>query len=54
MLYLYNLLVILLIEADKYQLASLSFRFTTEINDEIILFEECSDLAVYLTIFCRF
>ena len=51
---MYNLLVILLIEADKYQLASLSFRFTTEINDEIILFEECSDLAVYLTIFCKF
>jgi hypothetical protein len=54
MLYLYDLLVILLLKADKYQLSSISFRFTTEINDKIVLFEECSDLAVYLTIFCKF
>lgn len=54
MFYLYDLLVILLLKADKYQLSSISFRFTTEIDDKIVLFEECSDLAVYLTIFCKF
>ena len=54
MLYLYDILVDILVKADKYQLSSISFRFTTEINDKIVLFEECSDLAVYLTIFCKF
>ncbi len=35
MLYLYDILVDILVKADKYQLSSLSFRFTNEINDEI-------------------
>ena len=40
MLYLYDILVDILVKADKYQLSSLSFRFTNEINDEIDLFDE--------------
>lgn len=40
MLYLYDILVDMLVKADKYQLSSLSFRFTKEINGEIDLFDE--------------
>lgn len=40
MLYLYDILVDILVKADKYQLSSLSFRFTNEINGEIDLFDE--------------
>ena len=40
MLYLYDILVDMLVKADKYQLSSLSFRFTNEINGEIDLFDE--------------
>ena len=37
---MYDILVDILVKADKYQLSSLSFRFTNEINDEIDLFDE--------------
>ena len=40
MLYLYDILVDILVKADKYQLSSLSFRVTNEINVEIDLFDE--------------
>lgn len=40
MLYLYDILVDILVKADKYQLSSLSFRFTNEINGEIDLLDE--------------
>lgn len=40
MLYLYDILVDILVKADRYQLSSLSFRFTNEINGEIDLFDE--------------
>lgn len=40
MLYLYDILVDILVKADKYQLSSLSFRFTNEINGEIDLIDE--------------
>ena len=40
MLYLYDILVDMLVKADKYQLSNLSFRFTKEINGEIDLFDE--------------
>ena len=40
MLYLYDILVDILVKADRYQLSSLSFRFTNEINGEIGLFDE--------------
>lgn len=40
MLYLYDILVDILIKADKYQLSSLSFEFTNKIDDKIDLFDE--------------
>lgn len=40
MLYLYDILVDMLVKADKYQLSNLSFRFTNEVNGEIDLFDE--------------
>lgn len=40
MLYLYDILVDILVKADRYQLSSLSFRFTNEINGESDLFDE--------------
>lgn len=40
MLYLYDILVDILVKADKYQLSSLSFRFTNEINGETDLLDE--------------
>lgn len=40
MLYLYDILVDMLVKADKYQLSNLSFRFTNKINSEIDLFDE--------------
>lgn len=40
MLYLYDILVDILVKADRYQLSSLPFRFTNEINGEIDLFDE--------------
>ena len=40
MLYLYDILVDMLVKADKYHLSNLSFRFIKEINGEIDLFDE--------------
>lgn len=40
MLYLYDVLVDMLVKADKYQLSNLSFRFTNEVNGKIDLFDE--------------
>lgn len=40
MLYLYDILVDILVKADKYQLSSLSFEFTNKIDDKIDLFDE--------------
>ncbi|AHY16537.1 hypothetical protein [Streptococcus iniae] len=40
MLYLYDILVDILVKADKYQLSSLSFRFTNEIDEKTDLFDE--------------
>ncbi len=55
MLYLYDILVDILVKADKYQLSSLSFRFTNEINGEIDLFDELDrqkdlDISEYIYI----
>lgn len=63
MLYLYDILVDILVKADKYQLSSLSFRFTNEINGEIDLFDELDrqkdldiseHIYIYLTSFFQF
>ena len=40
MLYLYDILVDMLVKANKYQLSNLSFSFTNKINSEIDLFDE--------------
>ena len=40
MLYLYDILVDILVKADKYQLSNLSFEFTNKIDDKIDLFDE--------------
>ena len=40
MLYLYDILVDMLVKADKYHLSNLSFRFIKEINGKIDLFDE--------------
>lgn len=40
MLYLYDILVDMLVKADKYHLSNLSFRFIKKINGEIDLFDE--------------
>ena len=55
MLYLYDILVDILVKADKYQLSSLSFRFNNEINGEIDLFDELDrqkdlDISEYIYI----
>lgn len=63
MLYLYDILVEMLVKADKYQLSNLSFRFTNKINSEIDLFDELDrqkdlDISeyiyIYLTSFFQF
>lgn len=63
MLYLYDILVDMLVKADKYQLSNLSFRFTNKINSEIDLFDELDrqkdlDISeyiyIYLTSFFQF
>lgn len=40
MLYLYDILVDILVKADKYQLSNLSFEFTNKVDDKIDLFDE--------------
>ena len=55
MLYLYDILVDMLVKADKYQLSNLSFRFTNKINSEIDLFDELDrqkdlDISEYIYI----
>lgn len=55
MLYLYDILVDMLVKADKYHLSNLSFRFIKEINGEIDLFDELNrqkdlDISEYVYI----
>lgn len=40
MLYLYDILVDILVKADKYKLSSLSFKFTNEVDEQLELFDE--------------
>ncbi|OJF71707.1 hypothetical protein A9Q68_06885 [Streptococcus bovimastitidis] len=40
MLYLYDILVDILVKADKYKLSSLSFRYTDEIDEKSDIFDE--------------
>lgn len=40
MLYLYDILVDILVKADKYKLSSLSFKFTNEVDEQPELFDE--------------
>ena len=54
LLYLYDLLVDILVKADKYQLSSLSFKFTNEIDDKIDLLDELErqkDLEISESVF---